>query len=163
MPTYGAPRRHRGRLPIVLLVIVSLAVGAYFLVGRHSGSGSGGSQGFVATSEDLVSTAQSVTADAQKVQRFLELHAFADEALARITLMDRSVAQLQSIARQSSGRQQQLASAQVSEGKLAINAAVEFRQAVAFSYKLSSASTAQQALDLAIAAIEHNIQMWNQT
>jgi hypothetical protein len=162
MPTYGAPRRHRSRLPIVLLLLASLAVGAYFLLGRHSGSGSGSSQGFVATSQNLVTAADNVPMAAEKVQRFLELHTFDNDALKYIGEMQVYLDQLESIAKQSSGSQRQIADAQVTAAKQAITAATQFRQAVAFTYKLSGANAAEQTLNLALAGIEHNIKAWNQ-
>ena len=163
MPTYGAPRRHRSRLPIVVLLIVSLAVAAYFLVGRHSGSSSTASTGFVATSQNFVTAGQRVTTEAKQVQRFLELHSFDQQALKRIGEMQVYLVQFESIAKQSSGTQRQLADAQVTAAKQAIAAATQFRQSVAFSFKLGSASTAQQTLGLALAAIEHNLKAWNHT
>jgi len=159
---YGAPRRHRGRLPIVVLLIVSLAIAAYLLVGRHSGSGSTNSTGFVATSQNFVAAGLKVTDAAQQVQRFLELQTFDTQARRYIGEMGAYVAQLETIARQSSGAQRQLANTQVSAGKQAIDAANQFRAAVAFSYRLSSANTAQHLLAAALAEFEHNIKAWNQ-
>lgn len=145
----------------MLLLIASVAVAAYLLIGRHSGSGSSNPTGFVATSQSFLTAGQSVTDEAKQVQRFLELHTFDEQALKRIGEMQVYLNQFESIAQQSSGTQRQLADAQVTAARQAIAAATQFRQAVAFSYKLSNANTAQQTLGLALAAVEHNLKAWN--
>ena len=162
MPAYGPPRRHRGRLPVVLLLVASLAAGAYLLLGRGGGSGSSGSQGFVATSQSLVDAAVAVPHDAQKVQRFLALHTFDEEAIQNLTVMHHALSQLQAIATQQSGSARQLADSTVAAGQQAIDAVTRFRQAVAFTYQLGSANAAQQDLAAALATIQHNIKAWGQ-
>ena len=83
--------------------------------------------------------------------------------LKSIVEMQVDLNQFATIAQQSSGTQRQLAEAQVTTAKQAITAATQFRQAVAFSYKLSNANTARQTLGVALGAIEHNLTAWNRT
>jgi len=163
MPASGAPRRHRSRLPIVLLLIATLGVGTYFLLGRKNSSGASKPTGFVATSQNFITSGQNLMEAAKQVQRFLELHNFDNQALKSIVEMQVDLNQFATIAQQSSGTQRQLAEAQVTTAKQAITAATQFRQAVAFSYKLSNANTARQTLGVALGAIEHNLTAWNRT
>jgi hypothetical protein len=162
MPMYGAPRRHhRGRLPIVLLLVASLAVAAYLLVGRGGGSGSSDPKGFVASSQGLVDVAHGVLSDAQKVQRFLELHSFDNDTVAAIALMNTYASQLEAVAKQSSGSARQLAQSQVAAAQEVIDAVSQYRQAVVFNYNLSRANTAQQDLTAALDTVQQNIKTWN--
>jgi len=146
----------------VVLLVASLAVGAY-LLRRGGGSGSSGSQGFVATSQSLVDAAVAVPRDAQKVQRFLALHTFDEAAIQNLTVMHNAESQLQAIAKQQSGAARQLAASTVAAGQQAIDAVARFRQAVAFTYALGSANAARQDLAAALAIIQHNIKVWGQS
>ena len=91
----------------MLLLVASLAAGAYLLLGRGGGSG-GGSQGFVATSQNVVAAAESVPSEAQKIQQFLELGYLDRAADAALLEIDTSVSELKTIATQSTGQARQL-------------------------------------------------------
>jgi len=144
----------------VLLVVASLLAGAYLLLSRGGGSGASGSQGFVGTSQTLVTAAEAVPADAQKVQRFLELQQFDRDATTYLYAMSFSVDELKAIAQQQSGSAHQLVESTITAGQQAVDAVTRFRRAVAFTYSLSDANAARQDLDAALATIQQNIKAW---
>ena len=146
----------------MLLLVASVAAGVYLLLGRHSRTGpTTHAPAFATTSQNLMTAALSVPAEAQKVQRFLELHTFDADALRSIGTMQGYANELETIASHASGARLPLAEAQVTAAQQAITAVTQFRQAVAFSYKLSNANAARQTLDLALAAMAHNVKAWS--
>ena len=144
----------------MLLLVASLAVGAYLVVGRR-GTSSASSTDFVGTTTALITVAQSVPVAAQKVQRFLELHSFDLDAQAALGQLQTDENRLQSIAHNQSGPARQIADQAVTAGNHAIDAVGRFREAVAFSYSLSRANTAVQDLDAAIVSLQQELKAWS--
>jgi len=144
----------------VLLVATLGAVGYLYL---SRGGGNSSATGFVGANQESVKAADTVVRAAQDVQRFKELSAFDHIATAQIVVLFKQQTTLQNIAAGASGRQKQLAGEAVTTVKQAVDAIGRYRKAVALTYRLSDAETAQQDLNNAVASLKQEAQAWQRS
>jgi hypothetical protein len=143
---------------MLLLVVTAVAVG-YFVV-QHRSRASGTPQDFVHTTQRIEQDARSLPVLATKVQRFTELHTFDQRANGVIAAMERDVYRIHQIASGSSGNDKGIADQAASAADQALDAATRYQHAVAFTYRLSNASTAEQDLNAAVAQLKQQDQAW---
>jgi hypothetical protein len=139
-------------------VVTAVVVGYFFVRSRSSASGT--PQDFVHTSQRIEQEGRSLPMLASKVQRFTELHAFDQSANRVIAAMERDVFRIHQIASGSSGNDKAIADQGASAADQALDAATRYQHAVAFTYRLSNASTAEQDLNAAIAQLKQQEQAW---
>lgn len=145
---------------MVLAVATLVAVGYLYLT-RGSSSPTAG--GLVGAQQRVVRSADDITTAAGKVQRFGELHSFDLVALTQIHAMSLELSNMQSIAAGASGAQQPIANQAVSDVKQAIDAAIRYRRAVAFTYRLVDADSATQDLNTALTDLHRQANLWQNT
>jgi len=133
-------------------------VGYFFVKGGSSSPGN--QQDFVHTSQRVVGDGRSIPMMASTVHRFLELRAFEQGAYNTLLAMGRDVHRLHQIASDLSGSDKTIADQAASAGDQAADAATRYEKAVALTYKLSSASTAKQDLDAALATLHQQELAW---
>ncbi len=138
---------------------MTVVAAGYFVVTNRSGA-SGTPQDFTHTAQRVVQEARSLPTMASKVQRFLELHTFHQNAIQAIGAMQRDVARLHQIASGSSGNDKTIADQAATVGDQALDAATRYEEAVALTYRLNNASTAEQDLNTAIANLQQQVQAW---
>jgi hypothetical protein len=142
-----------------LVLTTVTALGYLYLTRGGSATGTG----LVGSEQRVVKSARTITEAAATVQRFGELHAFDLTALTQIHAISLEQAQLQTIAAGASGAQQQIANQAASDVKQAIDAAIRYRRAIAFTYRLADADTALQDLNNALTDLHRQAQAWQHT
>ena len=156
---YRPPPRHGGRrLLVLVLLVATLGAVGYLFLGR--GGSSSAATGFLGAEQQSVKAATTVVTAAHEVQRFAALHSFDLVATAQTEVLSRQLASLQSIASNSTGRQQQIANQAVSADQQAIDAVGRYRKAVAFTYRLADADAALRDLVDAVASLNQQAQAW---
>ena len=143
---------------MLLLLLTAAAVGYFFVQNRSSASGT--PEDFVHTTQRIEEEARALPVLATKVQRFTELHTFDQSANGVIAAMERDVYRLHQIASGSSGNDKAIADQGASAADQALDAATRYQHAVAFTYKLSNASAAEQDLKAAVAQLKQQEQAW---
>ena len=143
---------------MLVLVLATLAAAGYLYLGR--GSSSGSATGFLGANQQSVKATGTVITAADRVQRFVELHAFDAVAFAQQRVLTQQLATLQSIEAGVSGRQKQIAGETVTTVKQAIDAVGQYREAVAVTYRLADANTAHQDLSNAFVSLQQQAQAW---
>jgi hypothetical protein len=160
-PAPRAPRRrHRGRLLLILLLALATVGAAGYLVTNRSSGTTATSHDFVHTAERVATTARSLPAAAQNVQRFTELHAFDVKTRVIIDGMTLDVNRLRQLAAGVSGSARLIADQAATAGDEAIAAARRYHDAVAFTYRLSNAEAARQDLEAAAATLDQQAKAW---
>jgi hypothetical protein len=156
------PRRHRSRVPLVLLLLV-LTIGgvAYVLATRGKSASSGTPNDFVHTSAAVAQQARSLPFEAAQVQRFAQLHSFDLAAQQTIAMMQTETDRLHRFAATATANQKPVAEQAAAAGDQAIDAAGRYRQAVAFSYRLGNANTAEQDLLATAATLDQQAKAWS--
>jgi hypothetical protein len=161
-PPVGYPpiRTRRSRRPLVLLVllVVTLVAGGYLYLSNRGGPGL--ANDFVSVTQRVATDARSLPVAARKVQRFDEIGTFSNPALVTINQMNRDDAVLSKIAKTETGRARQIAQRAVSAAGLAIAAAIQYRNAVAFSFNLSKADRNAATLFTSAATLDQEAQAW---
>jgi hypothetical protein len=142
-----------------VLLVVTVAAAAYFLVGRSS-SGAGTANDFVHVDQRIAATARSLPVAAQRVQRFTELHQFDAFAGAAITQMNKDLEVLTRLRANESAAGQHIIDTSGAATQSAIDAAGRYRSALAFSYRLANADQARQDLEAAAATLDQQAQAW---
>jgi hypothetical protein len=161
-PGSRPPRRHRSRLPLVLLLIVVTIAGvAYVVASRKSGGTSGRPSDFVHTSEAVAQQARMLPLEAAQVQRFAQLHSFDVAAQHTTAMMQAGTDRLHRFATTATGNRQQVAEHAAVAGDQAIDAAGRYRRAVAFSYRLTNATAAEQDLLAAATTLDQQAKAWS--
>ncbi len=147
---------------MALLLVATVLAGGYFLSTR-GGSSSGSSvptTNFVGVTQRLATSARSLPAAATKVQRFLELHQFDSMAVATIASIDNDRDLLIKFAGTQTGSARTIADDAVNAANQAADAAANYRQALAFTYRLSDAQAAAHDLTSAAATLDTQAQAW---
>jgi uncharacterized membrane protein YdfJ with MMPL/SSD domain len=138
---------------------VTVAAAGYFVVSRGS-SASGTPQDFVHVAQRLAREARSVPTAAKRVQRFLELHAFDQSASDVITQMERDVYRMHQLASGASGSAKPIADQAAAAADQLLSAVARYQKAVAFTYRLGNASTAEQDLNAAVDTLNQQAKAW---
>ncbi len=146
---------------MLVLIVVTIAGVGYVLATRGKSTSSGTPTDFVHTSQAVAQQARMVPAEAAQVQRFSQLHTFDLEAQRTIAMMQAGTDRLHRFATTATGNQKALAEAAATAGDQAIDAAGRYRQAVAFSYRLGNASTAERDLLAAAATLDQQAKAWS--
>ncbi|GEM_PF-5368581 len=154
------PRRHRSRVPLVILLLLVTAVAVGYFVVQSRSSASGTPQDFVHTTQRIEHEARSLPVLATKVQRFTELHAFDQSARGVIAAMERDVYRIHQIASGSSGTDKAITDQAASAADQALHAASAYQYSVAYTYRLGNASAAEQDLNAAVAQLKQQEQAW---
>jgi hypothetical protein len=164
-PPYAtAAHRRRRRLPIVVLLLVTVIAGSYFLATRGGGSTSSPSASatdFVSVTRRVATSARSLPVTATKIQRFLEVHQFDLVAIPIIASIDRDRDRLIKFAGTQTGTARGIADQAVNAANQAADAAANYREAVAFTYRLSNAQSAARDLASAAATLDAQAQAWS--
>jgi hypothetical protein len=143
---------------VLVLVLATLAAAGYLYLTR--GGNTAGATGFVGADQQSVKAIDTVVTAADGVQRFAGLHPFDVTATAQIQVLSRQLTALQHIAAGASGRQKQIADDAVTTVRQAIDAAAQYRKAVAFTYRLADADSAHQDLNNAVASLKQQARDW---
>jgi hypothetical protein len=162
-PSYlTAAHRRRRRLPVLVLLMTTVIAGGYFLSTRGGTSPSSSSAtDFVSVTRRLATSARSLPPAAENVQRFTELHQFDVVALATIARIDQDRDLLIKFAGTQTGSARTIADQATNAANQAADAAANYREAVAFTYRLSNAQSAAQDLMSAAATLDAQAQAWS--
>ena len=144
---------------MLVLVLATIGAAGYLYLSRSSSTSSTGG-GLVGSEQRVVKSADTLTAAAQRVQRFATLRSFDLVAQDQVQVMSRELTALQHIEAGASGRQKAIAGQAVTDVREAIYATLLYRKAVAFTYRLSEAAQAHQYLNNAIADLKQQAQAW---
>lgn len=144
---------------MLILVLATAGAAGYLYLNRGGASG-GSTTDFVQVDRRFIADAEAIPAFAQQVHRFAELHTFDVGAGWRMAAMAQEIGHLEAIAGGASGNQKQIADQAVSLARQALDAVGVYRKAVAFSYKLVDADSAQRDLNSALATLKQQASAW---
>jgi hypothetical protein len=148
---------------VLLLVVTTIAGVGYLVATRNSSSGGRASNpnDFVHTSAAVALQARTLPFEAAQVQRFAQLHSFDAAAQRTIAMMQAGTDRLHRFATTATGNRQPVAAQAAAAGDQAVDAAGRYRRAVAFSYRLANADTAEQDLLAAATTLDQQAKAWS--
>jgi hypothetical protein len=145
---------------LLVLLVVTVAAGAYLYVSHRGPSGPPLARDFVSVDQRVASGARGLPAAASKVQRFDELRGFDLDALKILARMGADRQTLQRIARTQTGPQRQIADRAATMADQALNAGLLYRKSVALTYNLTAADRSEATLLNAATILDQQATAW---
>ena len=144
---------------IAALVVVTIAAGAWYLLGRGDG---GPSNDYVSVEKRFATAAWAVHFTPLVVQQFGQLHDFNNALDAQALVMEQSIAEFDRIAHSEEGAAADIARSSVKTGQQALRAVSAFRDAIVTTSNLAVAQDALDRIDRAARELDVKRKQWRQ-